>query len=433
MNNTPFFSKIKKLSKNKTRFFVPGHKGNKTAIPPFAKILPFDITEINGADDLQNPHDTLLKSQENMAKLYEVGASVYSANGCTSCIEAMLATFLNEGDKVIMARNSHVSAVRGCAVLDLTPVWAFADGNNNFDTRQLSQMIKAENPKAVYITSPNYYGQLANVAQCAKVCEEFDIPLLVDNAHGAHLKFLVEDKHPVALGAAASADSVHKTLPCLTGSAVLQLKDKTLAQKARWAVNFFSSTSPSYLLMCSIDLAVGKLLNGDIDFQSTELMCMKVKNALKNLCIKGEQTDPLKITLVPAQTGHNVAEVVKALRRKNIEPEMIDDYHIVLMASPFNKENDFYALVETLKPFVEGTGEMPTVSGILPEPIISIRKATFAAKETVETQFSAGRIAGGIITPCPPGIPVVMPGEVITDEAVSLLIKSGIYFIDVIQ
>ena len=432
--NTPFFDKIKLLSKTKTRFFVPGHKGNPSAIPPFADILLFDITEIDGADDLQHPTDTLLKSQQNMANVYNVGASVYSAHGCTSCIEAMLATFLNMGDTVIMARNSHVSAVRTVAFLDLNPVWVIPSVENELDIQQVESLIQKTHPKAVYLTSPNYYGYISNITECAKLCKQYGIPLLVDNAHGAHLKFLNTDLHPITLGATACADSVHKTLPCLTGAAVLQLADITFAERARWAVNMFSSTSPSYLILSSIDLACGALLQGDIDFATAEHRCNITKIKLKNICISGGITDPLKITLAPYKTGYTTEQVVSVFRRNNIEPEMTDDFFIVLMASAFNTQKDFDVLVECCTPFLTGQETiLPSTKIQIPVKKMSVRTATFSQKKQIETIHCVGKIAAGIITPCPPGIPVIMPGEVIGEQQMENIINTGILLIDVVQ
>ena len=433
--NTPFFDDVKKLSKLKTRFFMPGHKGKKKAIKPFKKIVKFDITEIDGADDLQNPSASLLKSEENMAGIYNTGATLYCANGSTACIEAMLTTFVNMGDTVIMARNCHVSAVRACAFLNINPMWIIPDCNNIIDVNNLEEMIINTKAKAVYITSPNYYGFLANIKECARVCKKYNIPLLIDNAHGAYLKFLPTDLHPITLGADACADSLHKTLPCLTGASVLHLQNAKFKNRARWAINLFSSTSPSYLILTSIDLLVGKLLAGKINFEKAITKCNLVRRKLNNICVQKENIEPLKLTIAPRRTGFKTQDVVSELKKNKIFPEMYNEYYIVLMASAYNRKKDFTKLIKILKKYnnhalVEINEKFEFE---LPKRKLSIRMATFAKKRQISVEKSFGEIASGIITPCPPGIPVVMPGEIIDKRIIENILNSGISVIDVVK
>ena len=256
---TPFFDAMAALAARHLRFFVPGHKGNPAAIGPFGPLLPYDLTEIDGADDLSCPSGPLAESQRNMAKAYGSGATLYSASGSTSCIQAMLTLFVGAAGSVVMARGCHVAAVRALALLDITPHWVPLQ-NGRPAPADVDAALAQSRAKAVYITSPDYYGRMADVPAIAAACQKHGAALLVDNAHGAHLRFVTPNCHPLTLGAHATADSAHKTLPCLTPAALLHLRDAALAGPAREALNLYSSTSPSYLVLESLDLAAGLLL-----------------------------------------------------------------------------------------------------------------------------------------------------------------------------
>lgn len=427
----------------KSRFFVPGHKGNTADMAWLGGAARLDLTEIDGADDLQNPTDTLKQSQDKITALYGVGQSLYSAAGSTSCIQAMLTVFLKPGDTVIMNRSCHISAVRAAAVLGLRVKWLWQTEFNEIDFKCLEKDIAQSGAAAVYLTSPNYYGFMADIASAAKLCEKYKIPLLVDNAHGAYLKFVKPDIHPMTLGASAAAESMHKTLPCLTGAAVLHIKDKALAQRARWALNMYSSTSPGYLVMCSMDIAAEKLNKSQLDFNTCAARCERVRKSLFPLAVTAKNTEPCKICLRPQNIGLKTEQVVQRLKQNKIFPEMYDENYIVLMASASNTSRDFKRLEKALLPIIcdktdfaqENRREKP-LCGINIEPpqvVTDIRTAFFAEKEEVQTENAEGRTAAGIVTPCPPGVPVVMPGERLTAKACADIIKSGIFKIDVVK
>lgn len=413
------------------RFFMPGHKGNNAANLRFGGVLPYDITEIPGLDDLQHPSGPLAQSQANMAKTYGSGATLYSASGSTSCIMAMLTLFVGVNGHVVMARGCHVAAVRALALLDATPHWVLPkDGVPT--PAGIESALRQSGAKAVYITSPNYYGQIADIEGIAKVCQTYGASLMVDNAHGAHLHFVKNAMHPLHLGANATADSAHKTLPCLTPAALLHLKDAQLAGQARGALNLYSSTSPSYLVLQSLDAAASLLLHQPPNFDETAERLARAAASSEHLLAPCD--DPLKLCLLPAAGGWPFPAFYNALTAAGVIPELADGVHIVLMASPYNKEEDFNRLAAVLRRFPKRAPlPVPKTPLALPKVACSIRSAVFGAKQHVPVGQAVGRIAAGLAAPCPPGIPVVVPGEVISQDMPALLEAGGILGLDVLK
>ncbi len=429
---TPFYDKAAELSKLNTRFFVPGHKGNAAALSPFASVLPFDLTEIDGADDLSHPHASLLESQENMAKAFGSAATLYSAFGTTSCIEAMLHLHLRPGEPVIMARGCHIAALRALIFTGAFPVWLPVQ-NGLLSLPHLEQALQ-KHPKApVYVTSFDYFGRCINLEPLAKMCRHANVPLLVDNAHGAHLAFLSPSLHPLHLGATAVADSAHKTLPCLTGAALLHLQSDKHKGKAREILNLYSSTSPSYLVLESLDLCAAALLSGTLDFESAAKNLALVARDVPHLC--EPMDDPFKLCLHPALGGWTASEVRESLAEKGLLPEYCDGKRLVFMASACNSKEDFQALSAALCAFPPRapipTQETPPLPP--PEIVCSPREAFFAKKKRLPVSQAIHRVAASLDAPCPPGVPLVAPGERIQPQIAQALAKGGILEIDVVE
>lgn len=432
--NTPFFDRIKALGERDVWLHVPGHKGNPAAIAPFAGVLPFDLTEIDGADDLQHPSGPLAESEANMTRAFGFGASLYTAFGCGCAIKAMLTLYVKPGQRVLMARNCHVSAVHALAFLGAEPVWIEPDEENRLPLPEAElAFLKNDNIAAIYVTSPDYFGFLSDIESLARVAHAHNVPLLVDNAHGAHLQFCAPPRHPLSLGADASADSAHKTLPCLTGAALLQLKESALKERARWALNLHGGTSPSYLVLCSLDLCAAKLLNAPPDFAATAKRVAQTAAKFPRFVLQSPHRDPCKLTLCPTAAGYPAALLEKALVQEGIYPELTGERYIVLMAGPYNTENAFERLEKVLAAFPPRS---PLAAGqTLPKAFaaLSLREAVLADTQTLPTEKAVGQAVARVITPCPPGIPVIMPGEILDRPRAALLIKSGISSVDVVK
>lgn len=429
--NTPFLDAIAKLSNKNTRFFVPGHKGHVGAIPFMKGIERLDFTEIEGADDLSNPSGPLAESQQNMTKAYQSGATLYSASGSSSCIQAMITLFVGQNKPVVIARNCHVSAVRAIAFLGAKPTWVLLE-NGVPTADNIQKALFHSKAKAVYITSPDYYGHMADIPAISAVCKKMGAALLVDNAHGAYLHFLKSSQHPLHLGADCTCDSAHKTLPCLTPAALLHLKNSDLAALARQSLNLYSSTSPSYLVLQSLDYAAGLLLANSIDFSNCALQVAEIAFDFSYLAEPVEE--PLKLCICPPKAGWQTTQMLAKLASAGILPEFSDENYIVLMASPYNQPQDFVLLRSVLTQFPQKKRLLISYKEYtLPKQTVSIRDALLGEKKLLPIEHTVGRICASLAVPCPPGMPIALPGEVISREIAKQYASGGILQLDVLK
>ena len=417
------------IGKDFSRFHMPGHKGAEN----FPEYFKYDITEVEGTDSLFESSEAIFETEKRFAKIYKSGASLLSAGGSTLCIQAMLATALNPGDKLIIARNCHASAVNTVALLDLEPIWI-----NPRDLKG-AEAAFSENPeaKAVYLTSPDYFGVMSDIEAFAKLAHEHGAKLIVDNAHGAHLHFMPTEMHPIALGADMCADSLHKSLPVLTGGALLHLKDENLRETAKQKMRLFGSTSPSYLIMLSADKCAEYLetkAKYDFAMLNGKVANLRYKAFEHGLAPKTRNVEPARLVLSVKSTEMTGGEFGRKLREHGIEPEYVNDEWAVLMASPFNTERDFERVAKFIEEtFGNGFSAFEEKLSKMPEKAMSIRNAVFAETEEIETEKAIGRIAARLNLPCPPCIALAVPGEIIDEKIAGLLKKYGIEKINVVK
>ena len=417
------------IGKDLSRFHMPGHKGAEN----FPEYFKFDITEVEGADSLFESSEAIFETEKRFAKIYGTGASLLSAGGSTLCIQAMLATALNPGDKLIIARNCHASAVNTVALLDLEPIWI-----NPRDLKG-AEAAFSENPeaKAVYLTSPDYFGVMSDIEAFVKLAHEHGAKLIVDNAHGAHLHFMPTEMHPIALGADMCADSLHKSLPVLTGGALLHLKDENLRETAKQKMRLFGSTSPSYLIMLSADKCAEYLetkARYDFAMLNGKVANLRYKAFEHGLAPKTRNVEPARLVLSVKSTEMTGGEFGRKLREHGIEPEYVNDEWAVLMASPFNTEKDFERVAKFIEEtFGNGFSAFEEKLSKMPEKAMSVRNAVFAETEEIETENAVGRIAARLNLPCPPCIALAVPGEIIDEKIAGLLKKYGIEKINVVK
>ena len=368
------------IGKDLSRFHMPGHKGAEN----FPEYFKFDITEVEGADSLFESSEAIFETEKRFAKIYKSGASLLSAGGSTLCIQAMLATALNPGDKLIIARNCHAAAVNTMALLDLEPIWI-----NPRDLKG-AEAAFSENPeaKAVYLTSPDYFGVMSDIEAFAKLAHEHGAKLLVDNAHGAHLHFMPTEMHPIALGADMCADSLHKSLPVLTGGALLHLKDENLRETAKQKMRLFGSTSPSYLIMLSADKCAEYLetkAKYDFAMLNGKVANLRYKAFEHGLAPKTRNVEPARLVLSVKSTEMTGGEFGRKLREHGIEPEYVNDEWAVLMASPFNTERDFERVAKFIEEtFGNGFSAFEEKLSKMPKKAMSVRNAVFAETEEIE-------------------------------------------------
>ena len=443
--NTPIADFVRGYEKeNMYRLHMPGHKGKN-----FLGCEGFDITEVNGADALYEAEGIIAESENNASVLFGTKRTVFSTEGSSQCIRAMLyLALLNKkmGQKpvVVAARNVHKAFVYAAALLDLEVVWIYPEGDLRSlcsceveaDTLRTTLESLEEPPVAVYVTSPDYLGGQLNIKELAKVCHEKGTILAVDNAHGAYLHFLEDKMHPIDLGADICCDSAHKTLPVLTGGAYLQIGKQApemFAEFAKQAMALFGSTSPSYLILCSLDLCNHYLEN---DYRDKLKGCIaKLEDLKKQLQRQGwlvENTEPLKLTLrVPGNMTGN--ELANKLREKQIECEFADQDYLVCMFTPEIEVKAYEHIAESLGVNTEKYEEKPPMESAKCNQVISIRDAVFAKHETIKVKDALGRICASPAVSCPPAIPIVISGEEVNEAAIELFEFYGLESLDVVK
>ena len=437
--NTPVADFVQRYAKAGTaRLHMPGHKGRC-----FLGCEPWDITEIHGADALYEAEGILAESEQNAAALFGSQRTCYSTEGSSQCIRAMLylAVAASGSHTVVAARNVHRAFVSAAALLDLEIRWLWPEESRSLcgcpiSPTQLEETLHSlpEPPAAVYLTSPDYLGGMAEIPALAQVCHQHGTLLLVDNAHGAYLRFLQPSRHPLDLGADLCCDSAHKTLPVLTGGAYLHLSPTApaqLAPLAKSALGLFGSTSPSYLTLASLDLCNRYLAEG-YPQRLTEAVerLAELRERLTAAGWRVEPSDPLRVT-VAAPRGVTGQELAGQLRRQGAECEYADRDFLVLMATPENTPEELAQAAAALGqcPGEANPPQLPLARG---ERACSIRQAAFAPRETVDAAHSLGRVCGLPTVGCPPAIPIAVSGERITPEALALFAYYGIEQVEVL-
>lgn len=441
---TPIANFVKEYAENNmTRFHMPGHKGKS-----FLGCEEYDITEVKGADALYEAEGIIAESEANATELFGTARTLFSTEGSSQCIRAMMYLIVNEYKKgkkpvVLAARNAHKAFLYAAALIDFDVKWIWPEEMHSLCSCKLSpEMVEEaleameEVPAAVYITSPDYLGGQADIKGIAEVCHKYGTILAVDNAHGAYLHFLKTPTHPIDLGADICCDSAHKTLPVLTGGAYLQISKQAPAsfvKNAKQAMVLFGSTSPSYLTLSSLDLC-NRYLN-EMYRARLSFMIGKIQSSKRRIRENGwivEETEPLKITIKTPATLSGV-RLAEMLRNYNIESEYADENYLVCMISPENYPEELDYLVECLGENVYGAAADVKMSSLRSEQVMTIREAIFATRETISVENAEGRICGAPVVSCPPAIPIVVSGERITLEAIELFKYYGISKIEVVE
>lgn len=423
------------------RLHMPGHKG-KGPLGCEGR----DITEIAGADSLYEASGVIAQSERSAAALFGSKATFYSAGGSSQCVGAMLCLTLQKSKSrvVLAARNAHKSFLHAAALLDADVRWLWPQPYSLLRCPVTPDMLEAalaalpEAPAAVYVTSPDYLGNVQPVSQLAEVCHARGVPLLVDNAHGAYLHFLPKPAHPLDEGVDLCCDSAHKTLPVLTGGAYLHLGHGILSAEegeVRAALSLFGSTSPSYLILQSLD-ACNRYLADEARPRLAD--CVKAVAALKaDLAAQGwavAEGEALKVTLRASERGWQGDALADFLRQTGVECEYADPDHLVLMVTPQNAPEDLEKVRAALAAAGQGSKALQTPPQMArPRQAMPIRTALLAPAEEVPVAAAAGRVCAAPTVGCPPAVPVAVSGEVIGPDAAAVFDYYGIKTLRVVR
>lgn len=421
------------------RLHMPGHKGRNVL-----GLEQADITEIPGADVLYHPTGIILESERNAAALFGTGRTVYSTEGSSLPIRAMVyltalyAASLGKRPLIAAGRNAHKVFITAAALLDVDVAWLYPENGGNLLSCEITPegldgYLKntRELPTAVYITSPDYLGNMADVGGLSKVCRKFGCLLLVDNAHGAYLNFLPESRHPMALGADLCCDSAHKTLPVLTGGAYLHISGSApelFSLAADQAMALFASTSPSYLILQSLDKANEALSSSWVEaLHRAAGEWEKVKARLRIFGYSLAGQEPLKLTILPKDYGYTGDELSRILEEKNVFCEFSDPDHLVLMLPvEYDPELPDRLTEAFLKIPRREVISIPAPALHRAETVLRPHDALFLPSRMVPVAEAAGRIMADPTVSCPPAIPVVCSGERIEEWAVEAMEYYGI-------
>jgi arginine/lysine/ornithine decarboxylase len=325
---TPIVDFITAYAERKAhRLHMPGHKGAKLQGFLLSDIFKYDITEIKGADFLLSAKGIIAESQANATAIFGSKKTIFTTEGSTLAVKTMIS--LQGSDTIIADRNAHRSFSDACTLLNKKVIWTP-------DTKPISiEKALSENPNAnVYITSPDYFGNLADIKTIADITHSHGRILMVDNAHGSYLKFIDGFNHPIDCNADLVCDSAHKTLPVLTGGAYLHINNDLFTESVKAIIKVFSSTSPSYLTLMSLDYA-NKFLSETSNIARMNDVAKKISDIKRKYNITTDE--PYKIAIKTLESAAKLCE------DENIEPEYVSDSVLLFMFSGLSSDEDIAA------------------------------------------------------------------------------------------
>lgn len=465
-NETPLYDALMEYVNRKTiPFHVPGHKNGHGADEEFKNFIgenafKIDVTVFKLVDSLHHPTGPIKKAQELAADAYGSRAAFYSVNGTSGAIEGMILSVVSDGDKIIVPRNVHKSVTSGIILSGAIPVYMQPEVDKRVGiahgvTPETVEKALKENPdaKAVLIINPTYYGVATDIKKIANIVHSYNIPLIVDEAHGPHLNF--NDRLPTSAiesGADMCAQSTHKIIGALTQISLLHVNSTRIdINRVQQIMNLLQTTSPSYILMASMDCARRQIaLHGKELLDKTIDLCNYARREINRIpgfyCFGNEvigkpgaySFDPTKITITCRDLGITGYDLDMILSNDyHIQMELSDLYNVLAVGSFGDTKEHIDALIKALKEislkYISNSKNKKSSFIDIPDTpkqILSPREAFYGSKESILIESSVGKTSGEFLMAYPPGIPVLCPGEMITQEIVAYvkdLKSAGLY------
>ncbi|MED3624381.1 aminotransferase class I/II-fold pyridoxal phosphate-dependent enzyme [Neobacillus thermocopriae] len=451
-NQTPLFSGLKKhAERNPIQFHIPGHKKGAGIDPEFREFigdnaLSIDLINIGPLDDLHHPKGMIKQAQELAAEAFNADYTFFSVQGTSGAIMTMVMAVCGPGDKIIVPRNVHKSVMSAIVFSGAIPVFIHPEidrklGISHGITPESVEKALEQHPdaKGVLVINPTYFGISADLKKIVKIAHSYNVPVLVDEAHGVHIHFHKDlPLSAMQAGADMAATSVHKLGGSMTQSSILNVKEGLVSPKhVQSILSMLTTTSTSYLLLASLDVARKQLVQkGEALIDRTIQLAQSIRkriNEIDHLYCAGEEIldskaifdyDPTKLIISVKDLGLTGYEVEKWLREKhNIEVELSDLYNILCIITFGDTEYEADLLVNALKElsneFDHRAEKIEPVEVLLPEiPVLALtpRDAFYSETEVIPFEESEGRIIAEFVMVYPPGIPIFIPGEIITKE-----------------
>ena len=441
-------------------FHMPGHKRNPLTVDSDFPVERY-ITEINGFDNLHHAEDILKRAQEDVARIYGVQESFYSINGSSGAILAAVSAAVKKGGHILVARNCHKAGFHGIYLRDLEATYIYPHEdpklgiNGGISPSRVEMYLEEKKDiEAVLITSPTYDGIVSDIARIADIAHNHGVPLIVDEAHGAH--FCFSDYFPVSaaqLGADVVINSVHKTLPCLTQTGVIHLcSSRVSREKLKRFLGIYQSSSPSYILMASIDACMDKMVtDGKEMFREFTRILEKARRRLSECkyirlvspeigsagVFDYDRSKLIFSTRYTSMTGTELAQLL--LEKYHIQVEMQTEHYVLALAAVGDSEEGFERLCRAIEEIdQEESQKKRKTEGQIAERVaytsmnqlMSVTEAMEAESEVCRLEESVGRISAEFGYLYPPGIPLIVPGEQITGQFIRnmrIYMEEGLY------
>ncbi|WP_078547399.1 aminotransferase class I/II-fold pyridoxal phosphate-dependent enzyme [Litchfieldia alkalitelluris] len=459
-SETPLFTGLLQHAKrNPIQFHIPGHKKGTGIDPEFREFigdnaLSIDLINIGPLDDLHQPKGMIKQAQDLAAQAFGADYTFFSVQGTSGAIMTMVMTVCGPGDKIIVPRNVHKSVMSAIVFSGAIPIFIHPDidkdlGISHGITNDSVERALEQHPdaKGLLVINPTYFGISADLKKIVEISHSYNVPVLVDEAHGVHIHFHKDlPMSAMQAGADMAATSVHKLGGSMTQSSILNVKEGLVSShRVQSILSMLTTTSTSYLLLASLDVARRRLATEGYELIEKAIRLAESARAQINqidsfYCVGKEilgtkathDYDPTKLIISVKALGLTGYDVEKWLREKfNIEVELSDLYNILCIITPGDTERDIQSLVKALKALSDETqglaSDRPLPDVLLPDiPVLALtpRDAFYSETEVVSFEESVGRIIAEFVMVYPPGIPIFIPGEIISQENLTYIKKN---------